>query len=91
MEDSIQPILDAGLAQTIDPSAGTALDELLIYHSSPGHSPDHASIALRSQGEYGLFGGDVMHHSIQALYPHWSSAFCEDKVRAETSRKWVLD
>lgn len=89
--DSIQPILDAGLAETIDPSTGTALDELLIYHSSPGHSPDHASIALMSQGEYALFSGDVMHHPIQTRYPHWNSTFCEDKPLAATSRAWALD
>lgn len=89
--DSIQPILDAGLAATIDPSAGTALDELLVYHPSPGHSPDHASIALMSQGEHALFGGDVMHHPIQTRYPHWNSTFCEDKPRAATSRSWALD
>ncbi|NRB55990.1 MAG: MBL fold metallo-hydrolase [Salinicola sp.] len=91
LSDSIQPILDAGLAETIDPSAGTALDELLTYYPSPGHSPDHASIALMSQGEYALFGGDVMHHPVQTRYPHWNSTFCEDKPRAGTSRAWALD
>ncbi|ARS52800.1 MBL fold metallo-hydrolase [Kushneria konosiri] len=91
LKDSIQPLLDAGLADTIDPAAGEALDELFIYHSSPGHSPDHASIVLQSQGEYALFAGDVMHHPIQTRYPHWNSTFCENKPYAVASRQWALD
>lgn len=91
LADSVQPVLDAGLLCTIDPAAGPVFDDVFTYHATPSHSLDHASIALVSNGEYALFGGDVLHNPIQARHPHWSSVFCEDKPRATQARAWALD
>ncbi|WP_066456205.1 MBL fold metallo-hydrolase [Castellaniella caeni] len=89
--DSIKPIVDAGL---IHPMAGfdpTELGDGLTYTPTPGHSPDHASIILTSRGHHALFGGDIMHHPIQVSLPHWNSVFCEDPGGAENSRRRMLD
>ncbi len=90
LADSLQPILDAGLAAPFDAAHPADLGDGLTYLATPGHTPDHASIAVASAGRYALFGGDVMHSPLQVDHPHWNSTFCEDKPRAATSRERVL-
>src|SRR3546814_20429458 len=48
-EDSVRPILDAGLAEFIDPPFQLT-DELTI-EAAPGHSPGHRILLLRSGGD----------------------------------------
>jgi len=88
--DSIQPVLDAGLARIVDQTGAMDLGDGLRCISTPGHSPDHAVISLESDGMYALFGGDAMHHPIQVGRPHWNSTFCEHKPGAVDSRNKVL-
>jgi hypothetical protein len=51
----------------------------------------HVAIELRS-GEHGaVFSADIMHQPLQVFRPDWSSAFCENPVRAGDSRRWLLE
>ncbi|KZY36335.1 hypothetical protein A3731_15995 [Roseovarius sp. HI0049] len=89
-QDSIRPILEAGLAEEVplgpfDPIAG------LTFHSTPGHSPGHLSIALETDERPLLFGGDVLHNQAQVFHPEWNSIFCEDAETTRRSRRWALD
>ena len=88
-DDSVRPILDAGLAALIDVGGGEVLDGL-AFVPTPGHSIDHASIRLVSRGQEALFAGDVMHHPLQVYAPELSSCFCEFPEAAEASRRAVL-
>jgi glyoxylase-like metal-dependent hydrolase (beta-lactamase superfamily II) len=88
--DSILPVLEAGRVTTIGPEGGPALDGF-VYHPTPGHCSGHMSISLSSDGEYGFFAGDVMHHPIQVAWPDWSSVFSEDHARGRASRLWALN
>lgn len=90
LADSVQPILDAGLAHPCDAQHPVDLGAGLTHLATPGHTPDHASIMLASEGHYALFGGDVMHHPLQVEHPDWNSTFCEDKPRAARSRLRAL-
>lgn len=90
LEDSVQPILDAGLAEPYGPGHPVDLGDGLTQLATPGHTPDHASIVLTSAGQYALFGGDVMHNPLQVEHPQWNSTFCEDKPRAAMSRQLAL-
>ncbi|CEF42419.1 beta-lactamase domain protein [Acetobacter senegalensis] len=89
-EDSVDPIVSAGLADQIDVD-GTEILEGFSFHPTPGHTPHHASIVLKSGTECALFTGDVMHHPIQVSFPEWSAVFDADPQTAITSRKWALD
>lgn len=88
-EDSVVPIVEAGLADEIVIDGSEVLDGFSFW-PSPGHSIDHASISFTSQGEHAFFWGDVMHHPIQITHPDVNSAYCEFPDAAVTSRKWVL-
>jgi len=89
-EDSVLPVIEAGLAEEIGPQGGEYLPGIR-FHPTPGHSVGHMSIEIESAGAHALFSGDVWHHAIQVYRPSWSSVFCADKPRANASRQWVLE
>ncbi|ORM63587.1 MBL fold metallo-hydrolase [Pantoea rodasii] len=89
--DSILPLMVSGQLETVNPKDSPLYAGVLRYLSTPGHSSDHASIVLESQGECAIFAGDVMHHPIQFQHPLWNSLFCEDLPLAIASRQRVID
>ncbi|PZD97119.1 MBL fold metallo-hydrolase [Paenibacillus sambharensis] len=89
-EESVLPVIEAGLAETIGPEGGVFLDRF-TFIPTPGHSIGQMSISLRSGGEEALFGADVMHHPFQVLHPEWNSMYCEFEDQARASRRFVLE
>src|SRR5215469_11879086 len=89
-EDSLRPVIDAGLAQEIVVD-GTEAVEGFSFLPNPGHSIDHACIRFTSRGEQALFWGDVMHHPLQFVRPDWNSVFCEFPDAARKARRWAMN
>jgi glyoxylase-like metal-dependent hydrolase (beta-lactamase superfamily II) len=87
--DSIQPILDAGQARIVEGDEN--LDEGIDLMPTPGHSPGHTAVRLRSRGEEALFAGDVLHHPIQIYQPRWNSRSCFDAEGARRTRLQILE
>lgn len=88
-DDSVRPILERGLAQLVDGAAEIAPGVKL--EPAPGHTPGSQTITITSRGERAVFVGDVLHHPLQIMNPHWNSIFCEDAARARASRMRVLE
>jgi glyoxylase-like metal-dependent hydrolase (beta-lactamase superfamily II) len=88
--DSVQPIIDAGLAQLI-PIDGSEIVDGISFHPAPGHSIDHATILLRSHGAEAVFGGDTLHHPIEIYQLELVSMFCEFPEAARASRRSMLE
>jgi glyoxylase-like metal-dependent hydrolase (beta-lactamase superfamily II) len=89
-EDSVLPVIDAGLAQEIVVD-GTEVAEGISFLPMPGHSIDHACIRFSSRGEEALFWGDVMHHPLQVVRPDCNSQFCEFPDAARESRRRAMN
>jgi glyoxylase-like metal-dependent hydrolase (beta-lactamase superfamily II) len=89
-QDSVRPVIEAGLADLVSVDGGEVLDGI-SFHPTPGHSIDHAVIRLRSRGEEALFAGDVMHHPLQVYEPGWNTLYCEFPEPARVSRRWLLE
>jgi glyoxylase-like metal-dependent hydrolase (beta-lactamase superfamily II) len=89
-EDSLLPVIDAGLAQEIVVD-GTEAVEGFSFLPNPGHTIDHACIRFSSRGEQALFWGDVMHHPLQFVRPDWNSVFCEFPDAARKARRWAMN
>lgn len=84
--DSVQPVLDAGLADLVEPDHQLC-DEVRLV-PTPGHSVGHVSVAIASRGEQALITGDFVHHPCQLARPDWGSAFDHDAAAgAETRRR----
>ncbi len=89
LEDSVLPVIRAGLATEITGQDQNILDGITL-HRTPGHSIDHCSFSFTAGGETALFPGDVMHHPLQISLPQWNSVFCEDGDKAFDSRRSIL-
>lgn len=89
-EDSVLPVIASGQAELVV-ADGTEIIKGFRFLPTPGHSLDHMSIALQSQGEEAIFGGDVLHHPLQVYFPQLNSIYCESTERARISRRWVLN
>jgi glyoxylase-like metal-dependent hydrolase (beta-lactamase superfamily II) len=87
-EDSVQPIVDAGLADLVASDAQLTDDITLI--PTPGHSPDHMSILFESDGQQALFVGDVAHHPIQLAHLDWSSTADSDQAQSAETRRQLF-
>jgi glyoxylase-like metal-dependent hydrolase (beta-lactamase superfamily II) len=67
--DSVSPVIAAGQAELV--LNDYAVDDEVWLESSPGHSPDHVSIRLASNGHDAVVTGDMIHSPIQCVHPEW--------------------
>ena len=86
--DSVKPIVDAGLAELI-PSDHRLCEEVSVI-PSPGHSPGHMSVLIESGGEQALLSGDVAHHPCQMAHLDWCSVVDTDPAQSAASRHKVF-
>jgi glyoxylase-like metal-dependent hydrolase (beta-lactamase superfamily II) len=84
-KDSVQPIVDAGRAELI-PSDARLTEEITLL-PTPGHSPGHMSILIKSGGEEALLAGDVAHHPCQMAHLAWSSTADSDPAQSPVTRR----
>ncbi len=70
-EDSIQPVVDAGLSRLVDP--GYAINSCVRLEPTPGHTPGHVSVVIESQGECAVITGDMTHSPVQFAHPDIAS------------------
>ncbi|MZR31406.1 MBL fold metallo-hydrolase [Sneathiella litorea] len=87
--DSVAPIVDAGLADLVAMDHQIC-DEVSLF-PSPGHTPGHVCVQIRSAGEEAIITGDSMHHPCQIARPEWSSSADADADAARTTRKVFLE
>jgi glyoxylase-like metal-dependent hydrolase (beta-lactamase superfamily II) len=83
--DSVKPIVDAGRAELV--ASDHRLSEEISMIPTPGHSPGHMSVLIRSDGEQGLLTGDVAHHPCQMAHLGWSSTADSDQSQSAATRR----
>ena len=87
--DSCLPVLEAGQALLVDDDY--ALDDSIWLTPTPGHSPGHVCVNVKSGTARAIFTGDLMHHALQCREPHWCSCFCYDEAGSTASRRKILE
>lgn len=88
IEDSVQPIFDAGLARLVASDAVVTSEVRLI--PTPGHTPGHVSVFISSRGEQAVITGDMIHHPCQVAHPEWSSTADVDQLQSSATRSDFL-
>lgn len=89
IEDSVQPVIDAGLARTV--TSGDRLDDEITLVAAPGHTPGHVAVRVERDGPAALFVGDLVHSPLQLRRPDLPMRADHDVVRARASRRRVLE
>jgi glyoxylase-like metal-dependent hydrolase (beta-lactamase superfamily II) len=87
VEDSVRPIVDAGLANLVD--MDHRLTSEIWLEPTPGHTPGHVSVRISSAGENAVITGDMTHHPCQLKHPEWAAdADVDPKQSTETRREF---
>ena len=89
-DDSMRPLETTGKVRLIDIDGSEVLPGIRFI-STPGHSIDHASIEIESDGEVALFGGDILHHPLEVHDIDLVSCFCEFPGAVPRSRRTLLE
>jgi glyoxylase-like metal-dependent hydrolase (beta-lactamase superfamily II) len=87
-EDSILPVIEAGLSEVVD--GDYAIDDWVRLAPTPGHTPGHVCVEVASRGARAVLSGDLMHHPLQCAEPDWSSCFCVDAEHSRRTRRDFL-
>jgi glyoxylase-like metal-dependent hydrolase (beta-lactamase superfamily II) len=87
--DSVRPILDAGLADLV--AMDHRVTPEVFLEPTPGHTPGHVSVRISSKGEEAVITGDLMHHPVQCAEHAWASNFDTDPDAARATRRAFLE
>lgn len=90
--DSVLPVMEARQATLVemDHIIERERDDGVWLEGTPGHTPGHVAVHVRSGGFHVLLAGDVLHHPIQLTEPTLRMSFDEDMVAAAKSRDTLL-
>ncbi|RZB14583.1 MBL fold metallo-hydrolase [Streptomyces sp. F001] len=87
-EDSVKPVVDAGLVTYVD--AGDYITPEVSLIATHGHTPGHVAVLIESRGESAVITGDLMHAPCQVGRPDWSASLdTDDKASAVTRRAFL--
>ena len=87
--DAVDPIVAAGLVDYITPEYQLT-DEVSLF-PTPGHTPGHVSVLIRSGDQAAVITGDLMHHPIQLIDPTREANFDMDKPQGAQTRQAFVD
>jgi len=85
---SVLPVIEAGQAEF-----GNGKHELgnhVTLVPTPGHTPGHVSVLLKSGDQEAIITGDAMHTTAQCWHPDWQFKYDNNGPQAATSRKALL-
>lgn len=84
-EDSVLPIVEANRAEFV--SSDYQIDDGIVLESTPGHTPGHCSVTIKSNGKDGVITGDMIHHPVQIAENHYASNFDVDQEMSTATRR----
>ena len=89
MDDSVAPVVEAGLVDLVDWEHQVCPEVSL--KPTPGHTPGHVSILIRSEGQSALITGDCFHHPCQMSRVDWCSSADFDQRAGQATREKFLE
>ncbi len=87
-DDSVAPVIAAGLSDIVDENAD--LGDGMVLEPTTGHTPGHVSLWIESAGEQALITGDFLHHPVQCAEPQWAEVGDFDVEQARETRRRML-
>ena len=87
-ENSVLPILEAGLADIV-PDKHYIAHGVLVEPAN-GHTAGHSMLSLHSHGADALFVGDAFHHALEVRHPELDMGACEDFNEGLATRRRII-
>lgn len=88
-EDSVLPVLEAGLVDRV--AADHEVVSGVRLRPAPGHTPGNIVIDVTDGRSSAVLSGDVLHHPVQVERPDWMAVFDDDGERAARTRRELLE
>ena len=88
-EQSVEPVMAAGLAELVDPPCEPLPGIRLV--PTAGHTPGHVSVEITSGGESALITGDAFHHPCQIACADWATVADYDRDASTATRVRMLE
>lgn len=88
-EDSVRPVVDAGLAWLVEGETPFADGFTLL--PTPGHTVGHVAALLDAGSDGIVFTGDAIHHPLQIVAPDLNTSGYHDATASRQSRRQLLD
>ena len=89
IEDSVLPVIESGQVDFV--AMDHAFDDEAWLEPTPGHTPGHVALHVRSGGAEAVMSGDLMHTALQCAEPELSTAFCIDPAQSARTRRAFLE
>jgi glyoxylase-like metal-dependent hydrolase (beta-lactamase superfamily II) len=91
-DDSVAPILDAGLAELVDTDTRVhrEIGDGIWLQDVSGHSPGNLCVIAECGGSRAVFSGDCFHHPVQLVRPDAAFFADEDPAKASATRRRLL-
>jgi glyoxylase-like metal-dependent hydrolase (beta-lactamase superfamily II) len=84
VDETVDPLIELGVVDLVGDEQ--AIGKELTIIQTPGHTPGHSSLLIRSADDMALLAGDVWLHPAQVTEPTWTSAFDMDGAAATRTR-----
>ena len=88
LKEQVYPLLELGLLNFF--STDINLTDEVSTFETPGHTPGHTSLLIRSRGEMAMILGDALHVPPQVQETHWSPRADRNKTLSTQSRERVV-
>ncbi|MEC9431690.1 MAG: MBL fold metallo-hydrolase [Pseudomonadota bacterium] len=87
--ESVNPVIEAGQARLVE--TDYALDDEVWLEPTPGHTPGHVAVRIKSNGEEAVLTGDTFHSPLQCRFPDWRFFSDDDPARAVITRRALFE
>jgi glyoxylase-like metal-dependent hydrolase (beta-lactamase superfamily II) len=87
--ENFEPLMASGQLELVDGEAD--LIPGARFWALPGHTADHASVAITSGGETAVYTGDLVHHAVQVERAAWIAAFDVLPLQSLESKKKLAE
>jgi glyoxylase-like metal-dependent hydrolase (beta-lactamase superfamily II) len=88
-DDAVAPLFDFGVVDLVE--ADHVITGEVSLFPTPGHSPGHVSVRIRSRGAEAVITGDCVHSPVQLAEPDWSIPVDTDPVQSGATRRALVD
>ena len=86
--DAVTPLFDFGVVDLVDVDHVVTGEVALI--PTPGHSPGHVSVRIRSEGAEAIITGDCVHSPVQLMEPDWFTMVDSDPTQSNATRRALV-
>lgn len=87
-DDTVTPLFDHGVVDLVE--VDHAVTGEVSLTPTPGHSPGHVSVRIRSNGEEAIITGDCVHSAVQLAEPTWHASVDSDPEQSTATRRALV-